>query len=743
MLITHKKRCETLVATSLKTPVAATIGLITCFTSPFVLSSEEASNTGLEEVVVTAQKREQNAQETPLAISTFDAQALEDQGVSDIEDVSVYVPNVQISETPGGSTGATIGIRGSVTINPAVTWEPTVGIYIDGVFIAKNIGGLFDVSEIERLEILRGPQGTLYGKNTIGGAVNLVTRKPSGDARGKVRVGAGNYGSRNIFLSVDSDSYLDDKLKLNIAIDKKDRDGFYDNNARAGAVTEFKELDSLAGRVAALYDIADDMQLYYTFDRSKKDNTPSFGQATGAADDFERQDEGSLDGAKYEKSESLGHALHFDWQLNDNVMLKSISAYREMMFDDSNDYDGTPFTFFHTERHVDQEQRSQEFQFIGSVGSIDFVAGIFYFNEDAESENPFEVYVDPDTPTDVSDDFVSTIRNTYGVESTSIAVYSHADWHVTEALTITGGIRWTREDKDFHVEHPDSVDMATFQPDFPNVSVDDTWTNTSPMLAVSYIWDESITTYAKVAQGWKAGGFNGEPQTSAIAQIPYDEETVIAYEVGMKSRWLNNRLQANVAVFQNEIEDLQVSSFLLPYSQLTNAGEATVKGYEIELLAAVTEAVTLNINYGYLDAEYNEFVFFDGLGSGQNIDIADTALFQYAPEEKFSLGAEYVKPMEMGVFSARLDWSYVDGFDVYPEPWNAANTRVNSYHLLNARISVAEISIGSGEQSLDVALWGKNVTDEEYRVNGIPTQTGALNYFGDPRTYGLDVSLNF
>ncbi|MBV1919611.1 MAG: TonB-dependent receptor, partial [Pseudomonadales bacterium] len=189
-----------------RTPFVKAVGLVVFMGASLTVTAENGGSKepGLEEVVVTAQKREQNLQETPLAISTFDAQALEDLGISDIEDVSVYVPNVQISETPGGSTGATIGIRGSATINPAVTWEPTVGIYIDGVFIAKNIGALFDVAEIERLEILRGPQGTLYGKNTIGGAVNLVTRKPSGVGGGKIKLGAGNYDYKDLFLSVDS-----------------------------------------------------------------------------------------------------------------------------------------------------------------------------------------------------------------------------------------------------------------------------------------------------------------------------------------------------------------------------------------------------------------------------------------------------------------------------------------------------------------------------------------------------------
>ncbi|OUS27330.1 TonB-dependent receptor [Gammaproteobacteria bacterium 45_16_T64] len=698
-----------------RTILATSIGLLTAFGVPVA----QADGASLEKVVVTAQKREQDQQDTPLSISTFDAQALEDQGISDIEDVSIYVPNVQISETPGGSTGATIGIRGSVTINPAVTWEPTVGIYMDGVFIAKNIGGLFDVAELERIEILRGPQGTLYGKNTTGGAVNLVTRRPSGEMEGKVRLGAGNFGYRESYVSVDTPSIINDKLSFSVALSKKDRDGFYDNDAGGDAASEFKALDSIAGRMSALFNATDDLQFYYTFDRSEKDNTPAFGQSTGSDDDSERQDEGSLNGAFFDKSSSVGHAFHMEWDVSDNLTIKSISAYREMTFDDANDYDGTPFTFFHSERHVDQKQWSEEIQFIGSVGSVDFVTGVFLFRENADAENPFEFQT-------------GVVDNFYGVDTNSMAAYGQLDWHATDALTLTTGLRWTQEDKDFYVDNL-----------FSDVEADKRWTNTSPMAAVSYAWTDNILNYAKVTQGWKSGGFNGEASSTTSAATPYDEETVIAYETGLKSRWFDSRLQANIAVFQNNIEDLQISSYQQPYSQLTNAGKATVKGVEVELLAAITDNFMLNINYGYLDAKYDEFDYYDS-GTNTTIDISDIALFQYAPEKTFSIGAEYNYAFSFAEIVARMDWSYVDDFDVYPEPWNEKATHVRSYHLLNARIALVNIALGSTSQSFEVAVWGKNLTDEEYRINGIPTGAGsAVNYFGDPRTFGADVTYNF
>lgn len=688
------------------------------------LSSLSAENPELEEVVVTAQKRQQNLQETPIAISVFDADALENQGIADVEDITMYVPNVQVAESPGGSTGATIGVRGSVTVNPAITWEPTVGIYMNGVFIAKNVGGIFDVAELERVEVLRGPQGTLYGKNTVGGAVNLITRKPGDEFGGDVRVGVGNYGYTDIFASVDSGT-INEGLSFNIAFDKKDRDGFYDNKqvTSPDAADEFKELDSSAGRFAALYDRDNGLEIFYTYDWSDKDNTPSFAQYEVAGTSPKRLNEGAADGAKYDKSETSGHALHISYAMGE-LNFKSITAYREMSFDDSNDYDGQDFTGFHAQRHVDQDQLSQEFQLIGSMGAVDFVAGIFYFNEDADAINPYFFYVPALTS-------VIQVDNFYGVESESFALYGQADWHLTEQLTLTGGVRWTTEEKDFYIEHPGML---------PLTKSDDSWTNTSPMAVLTYAFSDAVSVYGKIAQGWKSGGFNGEADTVAIASTPYDEETVTSYELGLKSRWMDNRVQANAALFQNDIQDLQLSEFVgtSGYSQIRNAGESTITGMELEVIAALMAGFVVNVNYGYLDGDYDKFEAY-------GFDIKDSAKFPYTPEEKISLGIEYQAGLGFAQLSARLDWTYTSEFFVYHDAASANLTKVEQYDVVNARVTLSDMGVGAGGNSVKVALWARNLTDEEYRLNGIPFTTSgyAVNYYGDPRTYGVDVTYSF
>lgn len=692
-------------------------------------SETNSSSTTLNEVVVTAQKREQNLQQTPISITAVDKQALQDQGVHDISDISTSTPNVEIAPSPGGSTGATVAIRGASMINPAITWEPAVGIYVDGVFVAKNMGGLFDVADLDRIEVLRGPQGTLYGKNTTGGAINLVTRKPADKTGATARLTSGNFGYKEIAANADSGK-IGENARFSVAVNKRERDGFYDNlSAAPGAASEFKQLDSTAARLAGLFTLSKKLDLEYTFDISDKDNTPAFGQYEFPATfspvtlpDPQRAKQGDLDGAKYEKSRSSGHAVTINYEASQALKIKSISAYRELSFDDANDYDGTGALGFNTERHIDQDQTSQEFQFLGQAGRVNYVTGLYYFNDHADTTNPFTI----PTPAPLE------IPHHYGVDSTSYAAFGQADVQLNQAWTVTAGARYTTEHKEAFLQAPFAgIDVA------PEKS----WNNFSPMAALSYAVTSNINTYAKISRGWKAGGFNAEAGTTADAVKPYDEETLTAYETGVKSRWLNDRIQVNLAVFQNNVDDLQVSAWdtSINASRVSNAGNARVTGTELETLFAMTEGLKGFVNYGYLDTEYLDFI--DPVSGTQ---LRDSAKFAYSPRNKFAAGFDYMHDLNMAVLRARVDYAFTDTQYFYYDAYSAAVTASKSYALLNARIALSDIEVGKKGQSMELGLWGKNLTDAEYRLNGIPTSTGgAVNYYGDPRTVGIDAIYNF
>ncbi len=731
---------------------------------------QKERSVSLEEVIVTAQKREQNMQDTPIAMTSFSVGAMEKQGISDISDAAQYMPNVVISESPGGSTGATASIRGAVTGNPAITWEPTVGIYVDGVFVAKNVGGLFDVAEMERLEVLRGPQGTLYGKNTLGGAINLITRKPGEEFSGTARLKVGNYNYTEEFLSVDTGKF-GDVASFNIAVNKKDRDGFYKNTFQGpGVAKRHKELDSTSARFAALFDVSDDVELYYTYDMSKKDNTPPFGQfdlAGSKAD--QRRGQGGLDGARYDKSKGSGHAFHVAWDATAELTFKSITAYRSVKFDDAGDYDGhtqypnimlgDPPSYviggvgyyvseFNGQRHTETKQISQEFQLIGSFASVDFVIGAFYFNEDSDAYNPFDLGVN------------GFVDNKYGVNSESYALFGQADWSVTDELILTAGLRWTHEKKAAYLERIDGTFTNAFGGDVqPRVKADDSWQNVSPMVAISYFWMDNLNTYFKVSQGWKAGSFNGEagpdsdpinPRTTAeVFRQSYDPEKVTSYEIGMKARWFDNRVQTNMAYFYNDSKDIQLSQFLVgAQTEVINAGKAHVQGLELDVIAQISRGLTVNASYGYTDAKYKKH---DPSKTYTPSPTGKTSpLFPYTPRSTASLGLDYTAQLSAGEFRARLDYNWVSDYDIYDVPDTSYVTHIKSHGILNGRIALAEITI-AGKQSLEVGLWGKNLTDANYRINGIPVKglnssnfqqdtIGAINFYGDPRTFGADVT---
>jgi len=713
-----------------------------------------AQTAGLEEMVVTAQKREQSLQEAPIAISAFSSEALEQQGIEDIQELSGLVPNVMFNASPSSTTGATVAIRGSVTTNPAITWEPTVGMYVDGVFIGKVLGGIFDVADLERIEVLRGPQGSLYGKNTVGGAVNLVTRKPSGEFGGELLGSYGNYGYYRARASVDTPAWGTvgeglGQLSANITLQHEEHEGYTSGThdrvgsplAQPAVADEWDSTDADSGRVALALDVTENFDARYAYDFSNKDNTPQAPHLTHAdpdqvpfllpyvGDEDKRPSRLSSDTEVFEEADIDGHSLHLGYDLGESgflgdVQLKSITSYREMTWDDLLDIDGSPIDAFHSGRGIDYDQTSQELQLVGATERVNYVVGLYYFEESADVINPITFFGVFGTPTGV---------NEYGLESESRAVYGQFDWKpgaemLRDRLTVTVGARYTEEKKDQYWQHPGE----------PYTKADEDWNNFSPAVTLAWDLSDDVNVYARYAEGWKSGGFNGEAGSPESFQRAYDPEEVASYELGLKSRWLDDRLQLNAAAFQNKVDDMQLSIFLADGSAASvvdNAGKATVQGVELELVAVPVENLQLNFNYGYLDAEYDEYI-------DAGVDVANDRDVAYAPENTASAGIQYTVPGVLcGNLTARLDWTYTDDRVVYTEPLQNLHSQLDAYSLLNGRLTLADIPLGNG--SMKVAAWGKNLLDEDYRMSTIPFIIWTVSYYGAPRTYGMDLSYEF
>ena len=721
--------------------------------------------TGLEEIVVTAQRREERLQDVPVAVTAISAEQLRSRGITNVSDLSALAPNVNVLPAAANNTGAHISIRGAVQQNPALYWDPTVGIYLDGVYVGKNLGNVFDIVDLERVEVLRGPQGTLYGRNTLAGAVNLVTRQPSGKLNGTAKLDLGNYDLAVFEGTLDLPRF--GIASVSLGVRSEQRDGTTETT-RGSSVSELDNRDNTSARVAVNLDFTDNTQAAYRFDYADIDQTPMHGYLSRAEPSVlpflqpfvtdERDDTVSIDGPTFDRSKVQGHALTLSWNINDANTLKSITAYRKLEWSDALDLDGSPVPVAHLSRISDYDATSQELQLVGSAaGRFAYVGGLFYFEDDGFTNNPQSF-------------FFHTLNydSRYGYGTKAWAAYGQLDYKATDALTLTAGLRYTEEKK--NIERQLSFQALPDLPEFttlirPGTRAEETFTDTTPVLIAAYRFSDAVNAYAKYAEGFKSGGFNGEygdpdhsPAGVALnereTRTPFEPEKVKSYELGLKASFADGRAILNTAVFENDTDQLQLSIFRTVgafSSVIRNAGRATTRGFELEAVWVPSDALRLQASYGYLDAGYDEYI-------DAGVDEADNRAFIHAPENSFNVLADArLARTSWGELRGMLDYSWTDDYYTYPyqlassgPSYNpaaaiAGDTRIGSYGLLNARLAFMGIEIGNSQA--EVALWGRNLTDEEHITNNIDfgPAFGSLTpaYYLEPRTYGLQAIFHF
>lgn len=746
-----------------------------------VMALSPAASAQIEEVIVTAQKREQSLQEVPIAVTAIDSGYINSRDITSIKALSSLAPNVKIENAPNNTTAAQISIRGGVTINPALTWEPTVGMYLNGSYIGKTQGSVFDVSDLERVEVLRGPQGTLYGRNALGGAINLITAKPTGEFGAKLRVGLGNYNQRLARASVNLGTLGPVKAKITGSIEQ--HDGFVKGVANpipgvlaAGPLStnEFENVDKQAFLLALSSDVNDALTLYYTFDYSEADQKPVFAQVVSVSpnnlfdpastayigapggnqffglplDQYvnaDRQFSGTTDGEVFERSKVFGHNLTatLDTQFGE---VKSITAYREVTWDDSLDLDGSPLPLAATKRFSDYETFSQEVQLTGETGPLNYVVGAYYFKDEGFTDNPQNFFGG-----------ASIFDSRAGFETDAKAIYGQLEYAFTDALTLTGGLRYTEEEKSINrtniaVRFGGFPDNTPFVPEGTTAS--EKFSDVSPQVTLAYAPNDDVNLYVKYAKGFKSGGFNGEAGSVPETILAYEPEVVDSYEAGIKTRFWDNRAQLNFSAFVNEHEDMQLSIFTAERaagSNVRNAGQATIKGLEIEGLLQASETFLLRANLGLLDTEYDEFIEFDE-GLQADVNVADNRAFPHAPDITFSAGFDWdFYSGDMGDMTLTADVNHTGKYFTFPysltesDPQPASNTEAPARAIGDARLAWSNLPIAN--QDVEVAVWVKNITDREYLANFIdfgPGFGGLTNgYFGPPRTYGVTLDLEF
>jgi iron complex outermembrane receptor protein len=728
-------------------------------------AADTAQGGGLEEIVVTAERREERLRDVPIAVTSFNASTLQSRNITDIRGIQGFAPNVALVQSPGYQTETDLAIRGGVTINPAPYWDPTAGLYVDGVYIPKAIGNVTDMAVIDHMEILRGPQGTLYGRNTLAGAVNIVTQKPTGQFDGYVTAGAGDYGSTQFRGKLDLPKLGIFSIQLSGVLDAHDgyidavADPHHSPLASPSWLGKLNSVNSQAGRVAIRADVTDDFTVDYTFDISYQKDTPNFSQLTNTTlpflEPYIQHSPGPSAGATinggfegtrvFEVANVRAHSLTMTWDVSEELTLKSISSLRWIDWSNNLDLDGSPINIAGTELFTHYHSGSEELQASGQIDRFHYTAGLFYFDDGGYTYNP-QQFFGAFGPAGV------TYDSQYGYGTQNYAGYFQVDYNppvLDDKLTFTVGLRYSNETK-FGSRYETIQGLPT--PVIPRISATKNYDDATPMFVVKYAVDEDVNVYAKYAEGFKSGGFNGEAPTLAESIIPFAPETVDEYEVGLKSRWLDGKLNLNLAGFYDQHSNLQLSVFVgtgSAASVVRNAGSADISGVEFDFQALPVSWLSLTGAVGYLNTSYNTFI--DG-----GVNVANDRAFPYAPQFTASLSADAtLMDNDIGQLHFIADYRHSDAYYQYPYSFSAdpainkgyyaGSTKASPQNIVDARLRLTNIEVPNG--TLDIEMWGKNIFNDKYRINGIPFPPSfgsiTLSYYGDPPTFGGDVTYHF
>ena len=715
-------------------------------------AAQGASDSAFEEIVVTAQRREQSIYDVPVAISAFSPEIIERQGITDLVDLGKFVPNLNVTGFSAGHTSsANPFIRGIGLQDHLITTEPGVGVYVDGIYLGRQVGQNWNLTNIERVEVLRGPQGTLYGRNSIGGAINIITRKPGDEEGGKVSLMAGSRGRLN------GDAYtnmrLTDQLAMSFTVAYQRRDGLGDFLLIEDPNKEVGEMQDISGRIAMLWEPSDRLSFLVTADGNDGDNglrpydtlidelgadcrasapTPAAAAAcptNGAVYNagYRNSDQAS---DPYDNNtgqtnqievtnQAYGVALTVGYEVSEALNFKLLASDRHSEYESGLDDDSFFDNFLSFPEVGEADQQSVELQVTGTSGALDYVLGLFYYEEEGQNfqnDTAFNCGTKAaPCPAPNSGDFF--LHQKYD----SAAIYANVGFHLTDAFRIAAGLRQTEDDKSADTEPVVGVIGASNS----NDGSETTWD-----VSASYKFADRMTLYGSVQSGYQAGQYPARPFClfgNPNCFVATDNVTAVNYEVGLKGEPLDN-LQLSIAVFNTEYSDL-------PYqvSSTTGAGfntqsivvDQTSQGVELEGTWAATDNFRIHTTVGYIDADVD--------------DPNPNAVAPLTPELTASLSPELTIPAGAGEVMARVDWSFRD--EMFGEPTSDPGrfTLIDSRDLINF-----DISYRPSDGDWTVAAYGRNVTDERYDNARLNTGDYVLVMLSnDASEFGLRFSKEF
>ena len=732
-----------------------------------------APTAGIETIVVTSQRRSEDVQKVPITIQAYNARAIEALGIRSSTDLGAMTPNVSIALPSGAGAQPVVTIRGIGLNDFNSNNAGPNGIYVDEVYISAPGSQSFQIFDVDRIEVLKGPQGTLYGRNTSGGAINFISAKPTAEPVADLKLGIGSW--RTTSLEGVLGGALGDGLNGRLAFIKNDSKGYFDNTLTgqrengsndyaARAQLAWVPVDGVAlvgnvhgGQVSTRPNVYRHIGTLdpasgnpcSTADALAGRCVDAFGYGTPASfysGAFNRQDKLRIS--------NLGGSLRAELKLGD-VRLTSITAFERNTKFHPEDTDAGPNRLLEIDYGVRSDTTTQELRAASEAGPLRWVAGLYHLQETLKQDQPVQAFVDFDNffGAGAGDGLAQIAYDKNRQTTRSDAVFGQADYGWTDRLKFTLGGRYTSETKRFSTQASaqyQSTGLDVFGPVTPLWSFDESVhsARASGRLALTYAAADRLNLYGSVASGFKSGGFNGgflsADPTEAKAQLgPVKPENVIAYEVGLKSQVLDRRLQFNVALFYNDYRDMQVFNQVPPVIPggfdleiLTNAPKVHTSGVDLQLVAKPTAELTTTLNLGLLSTRIDRWNANNGTGSA--VDYTGNRL-PLAPRGSLSLVVDYRKDLADGTLGLLFDANYrsMQRFDVANDPLITQN----GFWLANAR---ASYSFGGGRY--EAALYGRNLFDKQYLVGGINLSNPfglVQQVVGTPRSVGATFSFRY
>jgi iron complex outermembrane receptor protein len=742
--------------------------------------------TGLDDVIVTATKRETNLQDTPISISVLGAEALENRRVQSLMDLADgAVPSLRVATFEARQSALTIGVRGIVPNDanqPAR--EQGVGVYVDGVYLARQHGLAAALLDIERIEVLKGPQGTLFGRNTEGGALSMITRKPTGEFGMRAVAGVGNLDSYNSELHVNFPALGDFAFKVDGVIQVQ---GPVTRNILPGE-EGFGQYDRRGLRFQTRWTPTDNFTADFAADVGKDKNTPFYSQLlnfnpngltvlpwnsasipNGSIRDLapivQVNGDSIMSAAdigvpqQWSVDDTRGMDLHLSYRPNDSVEIRSITAYRDLDVEQYDNIAGAhrppivgPNANFsrYSLAGFWQHQFSQEFQALGSIGdNIDYVAGVFYFKETVsdDASTPSTNRWNADGTGYTILDPTPTIRGFRSMDrkstahSESRAIYGQATWTPAslDALHLTVGGRYTWDDKDGTLELVNNA-LPVVDGVSGELHFDTSVNRFDPLVTLAYELNDQVNVYAKYSTGYRAGGASSR----SLTYRSFDPEEVKAYEIGLKSDLFDNRVRLNAAVYAMDRTDSQIDFSLVTVvgsstrntlETINAPGTTTIRGLELEGQFQATDNLRLSAGYAYTDAKIPDTV-------NPFNNVLQKVFIAYTPKNAVTAAADWESPFMGATLRAHVDANYSDA----TQSFDQFEIKNDSSFIVNGRLAVADIQTTVGGPELEVALWSRNLLDEQYVYRRDPSNRSTIGDYGNfntPRTFGIELRATY